>query len=301
MSFNTKNASYTLIFMMVLSVICAVILSSLASALKTEQDLAKDLDRSKEMMIASKIMSREGYFLLPNESKEGYQNAKYVGNGKLESDPAALKATNEQILEVYRARLIPFLVDAQGNQTTFEEQKIDMGSYLSDHKKLGYYKQPFKLIYKILPNGTGAKEAEEKPIGYVIPVNGYGLWDAIFGYIAISTDGNTVIGISWYDHKETPGLGANIAEADWQANFPGKKIFAQSTGGRADFQRSEIGINVIRGKVNEVLSGSPKAASAVDGMAGATLTGNGVTNAYKDTLNAYRGFLSKLATQKEAK
>ncbi len=296
MSFNTKTASYTLIFMMVLSVICAVILSSLASALKTEQDLAKDLDRSKEMMIASKIMNREGYFLLPKESEEGYQNAKYVGNGKLESDPSAQKATNEQILEVYRSRLIPFLVDAQGNPTTFEEKKIDMKTYLSEHKKLGYYRQPLKLIYKILPNG-----AESGPIGYVIPVNGYGLWDAIFGYIALFTDGNTVIGISWYDQKETPGLGANITEADWQANFPGKKIFAQSTGSAADFQRAEIGINVIRGKVSDVLSASPKALSAVDGMAGATLTGNGVTSAYKDTLSAYRGFLSKLATQKEAK
>ena len=84
------------------------------------------------------------------------------------------------------------------------------------------------LIYKILPNPTKEAKENEEPEGYVIPVNGFGLWDAIYGYLAIKPGGNSVIGISWYDQKETPGLGANIAEADLaksvsrQKNLSGK-------------------------------------------------------------------------------
>ena len=135
---------------------------------------------------------------------------------------------------------------------------------------------------------------ESKPEGYVIPVNGFGLWDAIYGYLAVATDGNTVIGISWYDQKETPGLGANISEAPWQDLFPGKKIFQESADGKTEFKMTPLGIVVVKGKVSEVLGTNPKSKSAVDGMAGATLTGNGVTDAYRDVLGPYRPFLMKL-------
>lgn len=177
----------------------------------------------------------------------------------------------------------------------FQEAGINEEEYTANFKKTGYYKQPWKLIYKILsPDST--KEVVE---GYVIPINGFGLWDAIFGYLAIKPDGNQVIGISWYDQKETPGLGANIAEAYWQDLFPGKLIFQESASGQTDFKTAPLGIVVVRGKVAEVLGSSPKSKSAVDGMAGATLTGNGVTDAYRDVLAPYRPFLIKIHSESE--
>ena len=63
------------------------------------------------------------------------------------------------------------------------------------------------------------------PYGYVIPINGYGLWDAIYGYLGLETDANTVLGMTWYDQKETPGLGGNIALPQWQEQFKNKVIF----------------------------------------------------------------------------
>ena len=165
--------------------------------------------------------------------------------------------------------------------------KIKEEVYLRDYKKTGYYKESLKLVYKIFSN----EEKDKKIEGYVFPVNGMGLWDAIYGYLAIETDADTVIGISWYDQKETPGLGANISEPEWQSQFPNKKIFQESANGTTDFQTAPLGIIVVKGKVNEVIGNSPKALSAVDGMAGATLTGNGVQNAYRDVLAAYRPFL----------
>lgn len=302
---KVSSNRYTLFFMMVLSFVCALILSLLASILAKPQEVAKELDRSKQMMIAGKVLDHEGYFLLLD--KEGkYIPAKYVKDGFLA--PATKKeiADQAQVLEVYKKRFIPLLVDPQGKLVTFEEAKIDRDDYINNFRKTGYYREPYKLIYEILPNPPEkgvAKENKAKPEGFVIPVNGFGLWDAIYGYLAIKPDGDTVIGISWYDQKETPGLGANISETYWQNLFPGKKIFQEGPTGKTDFKTAPLGLVVVKGKVNEVLGNSPKAKSAVDGMTGATLTGNGVNEAYRDVLAPYRSFLISLheTYEKESK
>lgn len=275
--------------MLILSTVCAVILSTLASALQEPKEIAKDLDRSKQMMIAAKIFDSDGYFTL-RENDGKIVPAQFVAGGLLKEVSHPPLATQKEILEIYQKRLIPKLTNDKGEVKTFKELGIDEDKYLSDYRKSGYYKEPWKLFYEILPNSNNSKN----PIGYVFPVNGFGLWDAIYGYIAIETDGDTVIGISWYDQKETPGLGANIADPPWQSLFPGKKIFQESPDGSTDFKTAPIGITVVRGKVSEVLGDSPKAKSAVDGMAGATLTGNGVTDAYRFVLSAYRPFLIKV-------
>lgn len=286
----------TIMFMVILSFVCALILSVLASALAEPKEIAKDLDRSKQMMIAAKILSHDGHFLIKNDEGR-YVPAKYLKDGILVPGEAESFAARSQLIDVYKLRLQPMLVDDKGNLTTFAEAKINEEEYLNNYKKTGYYLQPLKLIYRITPNPSseakleGGKEAAD---GYVIPVNGFGLWDAIYGYLAIDIDGNKVIGATWYDQKETPGLGANIADAPWQNLFPGKVIFQPGATGKTDFKTAPLGITVVKGKVNEVLGESPKSKSAVDGMAGATLTGNGVTDAYKNVLSAYRPFLIKL-------
>lgn len=292
-----SNDAKVILFMVILSVVCALILSILASVLQEPKEIAKELDRSKQMMIAAKMLSHDGYFLI--EDKEGREiPAKYEKGGLLVPGTINDIPSRSELLEVYEKRLIPYLVDDKGNLTTFKKENINEDDYIQDFRKSGYYKQPFKLLYMIMPNLKDEKK-EDKPIGYVIPVNGFGLWDAIYGYIAIKTDGDTVIGISWYDQKETPGLGANISESYWQNLFPGKLIFQESPNGKTDFKTAPIGINVVKGKVSEVLGDSPKAKSAVDGMAGATLTGNGVTEAYKSVLDAYRPFFIKLHDEKK--
>jgi Na+-transporting NADH:ubiquinone oxidoreductase subunit C len=281
-----------------LSFVCAFILSILASVLAKPQELAKELDRSKQMMIAAHILDHAGFFHV--EEKEGKSViAKVTPEGILIADPQAKPATNAQIFEMYKKRFQPLLVDDKGDVHTFPEMKVNEEEYMTQYKKQGYYKVPLRLIYAILPDMQSSTEtdkaAENMPIGYVIPINGFGLWDAVYGYLAIKPDGNSVIGTSWYDQKETPGLGANISEAPWQDLFPGKKIFQESPGGTTDFKTAPLGITVVKGKVIDVLGDTPKAKSAVDGMAGATLTGNGVTDAYRDVLAAYRPFLMKLA------
>jgi Na+-transporting NADH:ubiquinone oxidoreductase subunit C len=295
-----QSNSQVYMFMIILSVTCAVILSLMASVLEEPQEVAKELDRSQQMLIATRIYTHDGYFQIRDDKGE-YIPAKYAGKGQLVPGTVKDYATNAEILDIYKSRLVPFLVDKDGNKISIDQKGFNLQTYIAEYKKEGYYKQQEKLIYDILPNPKSTEQEKSDPIGYLIPVNGYGLWDAIYGYIAIETDGDTVIGISWYDQKETPGLGAVIVEKSWQSLFFGKKIFQQGPSGQSDFKASPIGINVLKGKVNEVLGEVPKARSAVDGMAGATLTGNGVTSAYKDVLSAYRPFFIKLneANKKE--
>lgn len=287
----------TILFMVVLSFACAIILSLLASALAEPKDIARELDRSKQMMIAAKILDHKGHFLV-QDKKGDFVPAKFDKDGVVVPGSPEDRATQAQLLQVYQKRIVPMLVDNQGNLKTFKEANINEDDYTAAYKKTGYYRQPQKLIYKVLPNDPKANENSQAE-AWVIPVNGFGLWDAIYGYLAIKPDGNTVIGTTWYEQKETPGLGGNIAEPFWQDLFPNKKIFQESADGKTDTKYAPLGITVVKGKVAEVLGSSPKAKSAVDGMTGATLTGNGVTDAYRDVLAPYRPFLIKISQENQ--
>lgn len=111
---------------------------------------------------------------------------------------------------------------------------------------------------------------------YVIPVYGMGLWGAINGYVAINADKSTVFG-TYFDHdSETAGLGAEIKDnRAWQNQFQGKKLFAQDP--------NKIALAVSK-KVEDP-------STQVDGITGATLTSNGVTEMLQTCLGAYMNFL----------
>lgn len=100
----------------------------------------------------------------------------------------------------------------------------------------------------------------------ILPIKGYGLWSTLYGFIALDGDANTVSGITFYDHKETPGLGGEIENKKWQASWKGKRI-SDATGTPS--------IKLIKGAV---AAGTSDADYKIDGLAGATLTSNGVTN-----------------------
>jgi len=99
----------------------------------------------------------------------------------------------------------------------------------------------------------------------VIPVYGYGLWSTLYGFLALAGDGRTITGITFYEHAETPGLGDAIESTGWQTQFRGKLAIDEN--GRAR-------ITVIKGQVDQQ---DAQARYQVDGIAGATLTSNGVT------------------------
>lgn len=307
-----KRAPHTdfqvLLFIISLCFICGLLLAVVAYTLSGPQKQAKEFDQSKQMLIAAKILNHKGYFEILDEDgtlvPATFDESQKI-LVKVEGEPP--QASDEAIKEISDLRIRPLFTTSKGDVKTLEELNISLNEYLSNNEKTEYANLPNKLFYAILPNDAEAEKltAEEvakdldKVSAFVFPVSGFGLWAPIYGYIAIGPNGDEVIGTTWYDHGETPGLGANIAEAWWQKQFFGKLIFQEGADGETDFQTTDMGIIVVKGKVADVYSNSPKAKSAVDGISGATLTGDGVTAAYQDSLTPYREFLIKV--HKEAK
>lgn len=100
----------------------------------------------------------------------------------------------------------------------------------------------------------------------ILPVHGYGLWSTLYGFLALEPDANTVAGLGFYEHAETPGLGGEVDNPKWKALWHGKKLFGE---------QGEVEIQVVKGTVE---ANTPNAEHKVDGLAGATLTSNGVNN-----------------------
>ena len=99
----------------------------------------------------------------------------------------------------------------------------------------------------------------------ILPIRGYGLWSTLYGFMALESDGNTVAGLGFYEHGETPGLGGEVDNPRWKSLWPGKQVY------RGD----QVSIQVLKGSVP---AGSDDAAWQVDGLSGATLTTKGVDN-----------------------
>ena len=120
---------------------------------------------------------------------------------------------------------------------------------------------------------------EEQIQKVVLPIRGYGLWGTLYGYISLDSDLNTVKGIEYYDHKETPGLGGEVDNPDWKSDWDGKKVYDSS---------GEVILYVTKGPSSEDYE--------IDGISGATLTSNGVTNMIRYWLgeNGYGPVLQKL-------
>lgn len=122
------------------------------------------------------------------------------------------------------------------------------------------------------------------PSAYAYPVVGKGLWSTLYGYLAVKPDGDEVAGLTFYKHGETPGLGAEI-EAKWfRENFIGKKLHRDG---------KLTGVIVMKGLAKDSPRFSREGEQMVDGMSGATLTGNGVTKLMKVIPRRYEAFFKK--------
>lgn len=123
------------------------------------------------------------------------------------------------------------------------------------------------------------KDDAGKVTRIVLPIHGSGLWDLMYGFLAIDADGNTVRELVYYKHKETPGLGGEIQNPSWKAKWDGKQLYSDN---------GDVAIQVKKGAAASDVH-------AVDALSGATLTSNGVQNTltYWVGSNGYAPYLSK--------
>ncbi|MGM0702750.1 MAG: Na(+)-translocating NADH-quinone reductase subunit C [Pseudomonadota bacterium] len=119
----------------------------------------------------------------------------------------------------------------------------------------------------------------DDPEQIILPIRGQGLWGLMRGYISLEGDGNTFVGITYYELSETPGLGAEVNNPRWQAQWEGKEVFA-------DDEAMAPAISLVKGGASE--------STEVDALSGATLTSRGVTNMLKFWLSP-EGFGEYLA------
>ena len=105
------------------------------------------------------------------------------------------------------------------------------------------------------------KNKDESVDKIILPIHGYGLWSTLYGFVALEEDGNEIYGLQFYQHAETPGLGGEVDNPKWRAQWAGKKV---------NNQDGEIMIQVAK------IPGVSE--HHIDALAGATLTSNGVHN-----------------------
>jgi Na+-transporting NADH:ubiquinone oxidoreductase subunit C len=196
---------------------------------------------------------------------------------KINQDQATRKAILQSVMEVneetleadYNRVITEIVVNSKGEEMT--------GARAFDINVLKESKKPDEE--RLLPIFV-YKDASRT--NYILPMQGSGLWGPISAFLALEEDATTVYGVVFDHVSETPGLGAEITTDRFQDQYKGKKI--------ADASGTFAAISVLKGSGHDV-SGQP---SVVDGISGATMTSNGVTNMFRDELKNYSLYFKKI-------
>ncbi|WP_338793208.1 NADH:ubiquinone reductase (Na(+)-transporting) subunit C [Bernardetia sp. MNP-M8] len=245
---SKESNAYIITFAVIMIVVIAATLGFAKEFLKESQTQAVNLDTQKQILSAIVPLSEVG-------------------------------ETGEQVNAYYAKHIESIAVDVNG-----DEKKVNEDGEQIIPEKVSIRKEFKKKdkAEKILPVFK-FKDNAGKVTAYILPVYGNGLWDNIWGYIALEPDMKTVKG-AVFDHKgETPGLGARIADDDIESRYAGKTIYND---------KGELGIEMIKGEGN-VEPGSLEGYK-VDGMSGATITGRGVNDMLKNYFTLYENYMQKV-------
>lgn len=185
-------------------------------------------------------------------------------------DPsAAEQPSREQLEKLFEDRIDEVVVDTKTGDTVDGKTAKDLVDLNKDDPER----------YRVAATAT---DESGKLAAYVLPISGKGLWSTLYGYLALEQDKDTVRGITFYEHKETPGLGGEVENPKWTAKWVGKKILADGE------LRS---ITVKKGTVDESIPEQKQ--HFVDGLSGATITSKGVERFVKADLAAFAKYLEK--------
>ncbi|MAM57961.1 MAG: Na(+)-translocating NADH-quinone reductase subunit C [Salinicola sp.] len=230
---SNNSIKKTLIVAFSLCVICSVVVSSAAVVLKPKQVQNQELDRKSNILQVTQLYK-------PGDDVE----------------------------EKYAELITPRVVDLKTGEYSDD---LDPDSY----DQFDAAKDP--ATSRTLSGeddiaGIGRQENystvylvgdPDDPEQIVMPIRGQGLWGLMEGFLSVRGDGNTIVGLSYYDQSETPGLGGEVDNPRWKAQWDGKKIYE---GG--DFQDPQI----------QLVKGGASGEYEVDALSGASLTSRGVTN-----------------------
>jgi len=231
---GNDSSSKTFGVALALCVVCAVVVSSAAVILRPTQEVNKLLDL-KANILASAGLLQEGVSI------------------ETQFEQISTRVVDLQTGEFTDA------VDA----ATYDQRKASKDPALS--MALDPKQDPAKIKRRANYATVYMVEGEQGIEKIILPIKGYGLWSTLYGFLALEADFETVAGIGFYEHTETPGLGGEVDNPRWKASWVGKQAYNQG----------ELAITVLKGKADMSRAGSE---SQIDGLAGATLTTRGVDN-----------------------
>lgn len=238
---SRESTAKTLLVAFCLCVACSIVVSSTAVVLKPRQDENRLLDRNKNILTAA---------------------------GMFDSDVDSNEVVAERFAE-FSTRVVDLNTGEWQSESNLTELGIDLATYdqrsvINDARfseAIPRDQDIANLKRRVVYPLVYVKETDGAIDTIVIPVDGYGLWGIMYGFLALEGDANTVRGLAFYELKETPGLGAEVRNPNWMALWPGKKVYNPA---------GEVGLRVVKG------AGSGD--YQVDGLSGATLTSRGVDN-----------------------
>lgn len=247
MALNTEKNSYTVVFAIIMVIVVGSVLAAFASGLKPQIKANERFEKQQNILYAMGVNNNEG----PND-------VEFVPTDVVE----------EKFNEFITRQIV-----IQGDEVMEDDQ-----AYLIDIKKEankakdGDYKRRLPLF-------IGEKDGEEV---YVVPVRGKGLWDAIWGFVAMDKT-MTIEGV-YFDHKgETPGLGAEIKQRFFMDDFEGESFLDDG-----NFESIKVA------KGNNDPKNLDKTDNEVDALAGATITGDGLSAMLKKDVRMYVSYFKNL-------
>lgn len=237
---NTNSNTYTIIYTTVLVVVVAAILAIVATALKPRQTANIELEQMKSIMLSA------------NVGESGGQPDKKADFKKL---------YDQHITEAYA-------IDAKGNKVAgVDAFKVDLKSQYEAIKNGGNLTLP---VYKC--------QLDDGKTVTILPCYGAGLWGAIWGYLSVEPDGQTIHGAYFSHASETPGLGGEIAEPWFYNQFDGSKL--------QDAAGAFSSVKIVKGGAN----GNP---NGVDAISGATITSRSLENTIAAWMDYYKLILGE--------
>lgn len=301
--FSPNNTTYIFLFIIFLCLFTGFLLSMVVAWLQPIQTKSDIFDKNKELLISTKRLNYSNIFEIFHEKTwiPAFFSKKDKILKPFPKNSIIKPAEKEDISLFFSLFIRPMLTTPNGEIFSLEEKNITMQQFVNKYETNDYSDHLFPF-YVLLKNSEQSLITTNNQIAHnldliealVIPISGFGLWGPIFGFLSIENNGDTVLGSTWYQQAETPGLGANITLPQWQKQFYGKKIFAISNDGTQNLEQAQLGIDVIKGSVQSILGNSPKSENSVDGISGATLTCNGVTAAFSSSLEPYRQLFIKM-------
>lgn len=240
-----QSNAYIITFSVILTIVLGLLLSGTAQLLGPRQQEAIALDKKKQIL------------------------------GAVISGDEIADMTPKEVNDYYSSHIGATVVDINGKEVT-EQGGVAVSAENVDVAK-NYKKPAEERLYPVFIYHEEGDPSSVK--SYILPLYGAGLWDAIWGYLALDTDMNTVGGVTFAHAGETPGLGARITTPEVQARYQGKEIF--------DDSGDLVGVQMQKGEGKDYSSEPHK----IDGMSGATITGTGVNNMVKNYLDHYKAYI----------